>query len=279
MGRSKAAFARENGALNWINDTFGTELSSNVQLGIMFGALLLALFILLWLFRRIFGSAQSRIARNRQPRLGVIEAAIVDDTRRLVLVRRDNTEHLLMIGGPGDVVIETGIGQNDPARKEAPAAPAAQAPAVGQAAPETTPREPRLIEPLNDGTRQAPAPQQARSETTPAGQAATGAAAAAVTVAASKAAEAVEEVRPPVGEPTLETPQSETPESEMQESKAPADSDANPDSAEEITGEIAEELDTAAVDTPEPASDDEDTTTDTEEDMQKLLDELAGSKK
>ena len=38
--------------------------------------------------------------RGRMPRLAVIDAAAVDGRRRLVLVRRDNVEHLLMIGGP-----------------------------------------------------------------------------------------------------------------------------------------------------------------------------------
>jgi hypothetical protein len=33
----------------------------------------------------------------------------VDDRRRLVLIRRGDVEHLLMIGGPTDVVVETNI--------------------------------------------------------------------------------------------------------------------------------------------------------------------------
>src|SRR5882757_345764 len=48
-------------------------------------------------------------ARGRQPRLGVIDAASVDGRRRLVLVRRDNVEHLLLIGGPSDIVVEQNI--------------------------------------------------------------------------------------------------------------------------------------------------------------------------
>jgi hypothetical protein len=39
----------------------------------------------------------------------VIDAASVDARRRLVLVQRDNVEHLLLIGGPTDVVIEPNI--------------------------------------------------------------------------------------------------------------------------------------------------------------------------
>lgn len=44
-----------------------------------------------------------------EPRLGVVEHAAVDSRRRLVLVRRDDVEHLIMTGGPVDVVIETNI--------------------------------------------------------------------------------------------------------------------------------------------------------------------------
>lgn len=42
-------------------------------------------------------------------RLEVIDHANLDSRRRLVLIRRDNVEHLLLTGGPVDVVIETGI--------------------------------------------------------------------------------------------------------------------------------------------------------------------------
>ncbi len=42
-------------------------------------------------------------------RLEVIDHANLDSRRRLILIRRDNVEHLLLTGGPVDVVIETGI--------------------------------------------------------------------------------------------------------------------------------------------------------------------------
>src|SRR5262249_21565733 len=63
---------------------------------------------LLW---RRFGAGPLSPAgpRGRQPRLAVIDAAFVDTRRRLVLIKRDNIEHLLMIGGPTDIVIESNI--------------------------------------------------------------------------------------------------------------------------------------------------------------------------
>ena len=55
-------------------------------------------------------SSLSALFGNRpDKRLDVIEHANVDGRRKLLLVRRDDVEHLIMTGGPVDVVIETGI--------------------------------------------------------------------------------------------------------------------------------------------------------------------------
>jgi hypothetical protein len=71
---------------------------------------LLCLFIVLWVLRNRAPSPFVRGGRNRQPRLQVLDAAAIDTRRRIVLIRRDNVEHLVMIGGPTDLVIESGIG-------------------------------------------------------------------------------------------------------------------------------------------------------------------------
>ena len=64
-------------------------------------ALLLALLV--------WRAVSPRVMGRRGQRLGIIEYHELDKTRRLVLVRRDDVEHLIMIGGPQDVVIESGI--------------------------------------------------------------------------------------------------------------------------------------------------------------------------
>jgi hypothetical protein len=77
-----------------------------------------------WLVRRFGGNRLGANAnRGRMPRLAVIDAAAVDNRRRLVLVRRDNVEHLLMIGGPSDIVVEQNIVRAMPARDQAPPRP------------------------------------------------------------------------------------------------------------------------------------------------------------
>src|SRR5438477_875028 len=78
-----------------------------------------------WLVRRY---ATNRLGTNtnrgRMPRLAVIDAAAVDGRRRLVLVRRDNVEHLLMIGGPSDIVVEPNIVRAIPGRDQMAPRPA-----------------------------------------------------------------------------------------------------------------------------------------------------------
>ncbi|MEQ1695873.1 MAG: hypothetical protein ABL901_08535 [Hyphomicrobiaceae bacterium] len=50
-------------------------------------------------------------APKPEKRLDIVEQWSLDARRRLVLIRRDDVEHLIMTGGPVDVVIETGIGE------------------------------------------------------------------------------------------------------------------------------------------------------------------------
>ena len=95
--------------MEWIQSLFGVENSSAVQLVLMVLILVVALILVAWIFRRFVGTTAHRAARNRVPRLSVTDITGVDDKRFLVLARRDNVEHLLLIGGPTDVVVETGI--------------------------------------------------------------------------------------------------------------------------------------------------------------------------
>ena len=89
---------------------FGAEVPLALKFLLAFVFVFVLIGLIAWLVRRIaskrFGGSS---ARGRQPRLAVVDAAAVDGRRRLVIVRRDNVEHLLMIGGPTDVVVEQNI--------------------------------------------------------------------------------------------------------------------------------------------------------------------------
>lgn len=79
-------------------------------LWIAFALLLLVVVLgLIRLFRGLGGGTFVAGGRNRRTRLAVMDAAAIDSRRRLVLVRRDDVEHLVLIGGPTDVVIERDI--------------------------------------------------------------------------------------------------------------------------------------------------------------------------
>lgn len=86
---------------------YGTKLAIAV---VVVAAALFALFLVARAMRNRGTSAFLRGGSNRQPRLAVLDAAAVDAHRRLVLVRRDDVEHLILIGGPTDIVVESGIG-------------------------------------------------------------------------------------------------------------------------------------------------------------------------
>jgi flagellar protein FliO/FliZ len=103
-------------------DLFGAEMPLAVRFFLAFLIVLGLIGVAAWAVRR-FGSARiGGAVRGRQPRLAVIDYATVDARRRLILVRRDNIEHLVMIGGPTDVVVEANIVRAAPAGRDVPAA-------------------------------------------------------------------------------------------------------------------------------------------------------------
>lgn len=115
-----------------LSDYFGETLGPVVSLILVVGLIALAGWIVWTIVRRVrSGLFIGGGAHGHAPRLAVIDAVPVDTQRRLVLVRRDDTEHLVMIGGPSDIVVESGIRRQQ-------AAPRAQQP-VAHAAPPSPP--------------------------------------------------------------------------------------------------------------------------------------------
>ncbi len=82
-------------------------------------------------------------ARRRDPegRIAVVASCDVDESRQLLLVRRDDMEHLVLVGGNTDLVIESGIAAGEfrepvmaPARRAA-SGPRAAAPSIPPSPP------------------------------------------------------------------------------------------------------------------------------------------------
>ncbi|MDP1730244.1 MAG: flagellar biosynthetic protein FliO [Devosia sp.] len=88
-------------------------------------AIVLVLIILgLWALKVLF-KASNNLGRSRNRRLSVVDIVAVDPKRQLLIVRRDNVEHVILTGGPQDLVVESGIPverQTPPARRPVPAA-------------------------------------------------------------------------------------------------------------------------------------------------------------
>lgn len=100
------------------------ELDAYLRFGLALLFVLGLIGLCAWGAKRL-GMTPRASAAGHGRRLAVVEVAAVDAKRRLVLVRRDDREHLILLGAAHDVVVEAGI----PARTEPPrAAQAAAAP-------------------------------------------------------------------------------------------------------------------------------------------------------
>lgn len=145
-----------------MHSLFGLELQPPVNFIVAFVVVLALIGAAAWAVRRFGATRLEAAARGRQPRLAVIDSAAVDGRRKLVIVRRDNVEHLLMIGGATDVVVETNIVRaGTTATRDAPAV--REAPALRASVPvETLPRAMPLPDPtpwpLQPEPALAPAP-------------------------------------------------------------------------------------------------------------------------
>jgi flagellar protein FliO/FliZ len=80
-------------------------------------AILAAAALGLYLYTR--SNSENPLFAPRERRLAYVERAHLDGGRKLVLIRRDDVEHLLLVGGPIDLVIETGIPAEQPGREPA----------------------------------------------------------------------------------------------------------------------------------------------------------------
>ncbi|MGJ8527652.1 hypothetical protein [Maritalea sp.] len=105
--------------MGFINELLG-NVDNNVW--VLAGGLaitVVAIILVVWLLKFAFNASRNGLG-GRIKRLGVVSTAAVDNKRQLVIIRRDNKEHLIMIGGPTDVVIETGINPDETVSQKVP---------------------------------------------------------------------------------------------------------------------------------------------------------------
>ncbi|RWC34442.1 MAG: hypothetical protein EOS27_02055 [Mesorhizobium sp.] len=141
--------------MQWLDSVAGPGYAAALLWTFAALVLLVIVLIIVKLVRNLTFGTFVAGGRNRKTRLAVMDATAVDSHRRLVLIRRDDIEHLLLIGGPTDVVVERDI-RLSALRRPALTGDGGLQPVPAAAAPAARPRPPQ---PAPPPTRQAPAPQ------------------------------------------------------------------------------------------------------------------------
>ena len=141
--------------MQWLDSVAGPGYAAALLWTFAALILLVIVLVIIRLVRNLTFGTFVAGGRNRKTRLAVMDATAVDSHRRLVLVRRDDIEHLILIGGPTDVVVERDIRLSAP-RRPALTGDGGLQPVQATAAPAARPRAPQ---PAPPPPRQAPAPQ------------------------------------------------------------------------------------------------------------------------
>lgn len=88
------------------------------------------IMVVAWVMRRVGMAGGTVRGRARQRRLSVVEALPIDAKRRLILIRRDDREHLILLSANGDLLVDSApAGGFDTALAGAEIAPAEASPA------------------------------------------------------------------------------------------------------------------------------------------------------
>ena len=112
----------------WLENLVGPDYATALLWTIVALIVLLVLLVAIRVVRAVSVGTFVSGGRQRKTRLAVMDATAIDSHRRLVLVRRDDVEHLILIGGPTDVVVEQAIRMAAPARTARAGARAAAPP-------------------------------------------------------------------------------------------------------------------------------------------------------
>ncbi|WP_162243912.1 flagellar biosynthetic protein FliO [Aurantimonas sp. Leaf443] len=83
----------------------GESMAPILWVAIVMVAVCALAIVVILLARKAFGTGGASL-RSRAPRLAILDVLSVDQRRKLVLVRRDEVEHLVLIGGQNDLVVE-----------------------------------------------------------------------------------------------------------------------------------------------------------------------------
>jgi flagellar protein FliO/FliZ len=127
--------------MQFLTSLFGgaenTYVTAALSLGIVLVLIVLAVWVLKFFFR-----ASTNLGRGANRRLAVMDSVAIDAKRQLIIVRRDNVEHLILTGGPQDLVVESDIPVEKPGIGARRTRPAPTGTATPQADPAPSPSRP-----------------------------------------------------------------------------------------------------------------------------------------
>lgn len=159
-----------------LESVFGESGAVVAEFFIILVLVLIVMGLAYWLYRQYAGPALGGAGKGRGPRLAVVDTLSIDHRHRLVLVRRDNVEHLLLVGKTADLVVEPSIvrapqtaGRPRPGQTPRPQAqkkPTAPNPQRTSTAQQPTGQEPTAQKPAGQDRNQPPAPMPAANSET-----------------------------------------------------------------------------------------------------------------
>lgn len=94
--------------MGFLTSLFGGGENSLITVVLALVIVVTLIVFAVWALKMIM-DASGKVTRGRQKRLHVVEVAPVDQKRQLILIKRDDVEHLLLVGGNQELVIETNI--------------------------------------------------------------------------------------------------------------------------------------------------------------------------
>lgn len=137
-----------------LQQIFGTSLDLPVRVAVALIVIAVLLGVTIMLLRAFGGGVRTGAGRSRNgARLSLVDAISLDQRRKLMLVRCDEMEHLLLVGGTNDLVVDADVGRT------APASVAAREPALAREAP-----SPRIAAAAQDALAQVGATRATTAE-------------------------------------------------------------------------------------------------------------------
>ena len=131
--------------MQFITSLFSGSGNSVLTAVFALGVVLVLIVLAVWLLK-VISEASGRAARGRNRRLALVDSLVLDQKRTLLIIRRDNVEHLLLVGGGQDVVVEAGIAVEEPAAAQPSRRPIPMVPQRKPApAPKAAPVAPAVI--------------------------------------------------------------------------------------------------------------------------------------